>query len=118
MNNQELFEQIGECTASQLKAVKSKCETLLREHYQSIEKDIMLVIEKSPDFKIRLGELKRKLNHFYSTHEIEEAVEIMKSIYGGYQVHIEERPEIPGQPLTCKDKLVWGWQIQTKKSRV
>ena len=78
----------------------------------------MLVIEKSPGFKIRLGELKRKLNHFYSTNEIEEAVEIMKSIYGGYQVHIEERPGTPGKPLTCNDKLVWGWQIQTKKAKV
>lgn len=118
MNQHELLEELDSCTISQLKEVEATCRELIRKKRPSsgIESDILRIVARAPAFKIRLSELKRRMKNNYSAHEVQEAIDQMETIYGGYAVKLEPIPDEPrrryGRKPTSPDKIVFGWTME------
>ena len=118
MNQHELLDGLSGCTISQLKAIEAKCKDLIRKKRPSngIESDILRIVERAPDFRIRLSELKRRMKNNYTAHEVQEAVDQMETIYGGYAVKLEPIADEPrkryGRRPTSPDKIVFGWTME------
>ena len=118
MHQRELLEELNACTISQLKEVEAKCRELIRKKRPSngIESDILRIVERAPEFKIRLSELKRRMRNEYSAYEIQRALDHMETIYGGYAVKLEPIPDEPhrryGRKPTSPDKIVFGWTME------
>ena len=58
MHQRELLEELNSCTISQLKEVEAKCRELIRKKRPNngIESDILRIVERAPEYKIRLSE--------------------------------------------------------------
>ena len=112
------LDRLNECTISQLKEVEAKCRDLIRKKRPSngIESDILRIVERAPEFKIRLSELKRRMKNDYSAHEVQDAIDRMETIYGAYAVKLEPIPDDPrkrcGRKPTSPDKIVFGWTME------
>ena len=115
---QRWLDRLDECTISQLKEVITKSRALIRKKCPSkgIKSDILRIVERAPEFKIRLSELKRRMKNSYSAHEVQEAIDQMQTIYGGYAVKLEPIPDEPGRSCgrkpTSPDKIVFGWMME------
>ena len=114
MNQQELLERIKECTLTQLREIKALCTGLIKEYQRSqgIHGDIMQILRQSPEYRIPLSDLKRRLRNNYSAQAVHEAVDVMETINGGYLVLFEPIPEQPrrrhGMQPVSTDKMVIG----------
>lgn len=112
------LDHLDECTISQLKEVEVKCRDLIRKKRpgSGIESDILRIVERAPEFKIRLSELKRRMKNDYSAHEVQDAIDRMETIYGAYAVKLEPIPDEPrrkyGRRPTSPDKIVFGWTME------
>ena len=118
MNQHELLDGLSECTISQLKAIEAKCKDFIRKKRPSngIESDILRIVERAPDFRIRLSELKRRMKNAYSAQEVQEAIDRMESPTWGYAVKLEPITDEPrrkyGRRPTSPDKIVFGWTME------
>jgi hypothetical protein len=118
MNQYELLDGLSGCTISQLKAIEAKCKDLIRKKRPNngIESDILRIVERAPNFRIRLSELKRRMKNAYSAQEVQEAIDQMETIYGGYAVKLEPIADEPrrryGRRPTSPDKIVFGWTME------